>query len=643
MAGPAGPTSGAWTRVVDEPPDQPPTGSLGSGVTLCRVVAHNPGVTLESPRTAAEAARRRSGFRVPAESAAVARLAVVTGELAAAVSMGAIVTVVASHVREAVGAAVSTLILRDGNRLAIAGQQGVAAEKAARWAVFSVDDENPASEAVRTGLAVVAATPEEVRTRYPRMAPDTPVGRSVVNLPLTAGREVIGVIGLTFEDNWNPGPIELDFLMTFADACAQAVRRVQATEEAARSAARLQFLARASAELGSSLDYRATLTNVAHLSVPELAEWCAVDLLVDKKLTTLAVAHTDPTKVLWAQAMREDYPIDMASNSGAPNVLRTGVGELIRGITDDMLTTGARDDEHLRRLRDLNLGSVIIVPLRARGRAFGTITMIRSRRTPDFTATDLTMAEDLGRRAAQAIDNARLYDHTANVAAELQRAVIPDHLDGLAGWQTAGYYRPVGAAEVGGDFYDAVALPDSRLVLFVGDVMGHGIPAAAAMAQMRASIRALITVDPTPAEVLSRLDTMFDQLAIGPLVSLIYGILDRSGHLRIANAGQAPPLLVRADGGSDFLSGAGRPPLGAGSATTPTIDVWMQPGDVLLAYTDGLIERREEDLDIGLSRLAAHAHHLTTGPLETALEQLAARLTHAEPQDDIAALALRRN
>jgi GAF domain-containing protein len=600
-----------------------------------------PVVTLERPDT--EAAGQRAGFRVPADSGALARLAVVTGELAAAASMDSIVTVVASHVREAVGAAVSTLILRDGDRLSIAGQRGVAAEKAARWAAFSIDDENPASEAVRTGQPIVIATAAEVRRRYAGMAPDTPADRSVVSLPLTAASEVIGVIGLTFEDNWDPGPIELDFLMTFADACASAVRRVQATEEAARSAARLQFLARASAELGSSLDYRVTLTNVAHLSVPELAEWCAVDLLVDERLTTLAVAHTDPSKVAWAQALREDYPIDMTSMSGAPKVLRSGVGELTRGITDDMLSAGARDEEHLLRLRDLNLGSVMIVPLRARGSAFGTITMLRSRRTPDFTPADLTVANDLGRRAGQAIDNARLFDYTANVAAELQRAVIPDHLDSLPGWQTAGYYRAVGAVDVGGDFYDAVALPDSRLVMFVGDVMGHGIEAAAAMTQMRASIRALITVDPTPAEVLGRLDTMFDQLAIAPLVSLVYAVVDPSGHVQVANAGQAPALLVRADGGSDFLSGARRPPLGAGSGTTPTIDIRMHPGDVLLAYTDGLIERREEDLDIGLSRLAAHAHHLASDPLDTALERLATRVVgRADPEDDIAALAVRR-
>src|SRR4051812_23867278 len=266
---------------------------------------------------------------MPAESAAVARVAAVLGELAAATSMDDIVVVVASHIREAVQAAVSTLILCDGDQLAIAGQVGVASDKADRWARFALADANPASEAVRTRQPVVAAPPEEVLRRYRAMAADTPRSRSVVDLPLRTPSAVLGVVGLTFEDNWNPGPFELDFLMTFADACAQAIQRVQATQEAEQSAQRLQFLARASVELASSLDYRTTLTNVAHLAVPELADWCAVELLVDGQLTTLAVAHVDPEKVAWAWRLRERYPTDMSASSGAPKVVRTGVGELV--------------------------------------------------------------------------------------------------------------------------------------------------------------------------------------------------------------------------------------------------------------------------------------------------------------------------
>ena len=178
--------------------------------------------------------------------------------------------------------------------------------------------------------------------------------------------------------------------------------------------------------------------------------------------------------------------------------MRTGVGELYSDITDEMLVAAARDEEHLQLSRELNLRSVMIVPLLARGRTLGTITLIRTAPVADFTAADLVAAEDLGRRAGLAIDNARLYEETANVATELQRAVLPDRLGEPDGWDCAAYYRPDGQAEVGGDFYDAVELSDGRVAMFIGDVMGHGIQAAAAMAQMRASVRAFVTVDPDP-------------------------------------------------------------------------------------------------------------------------------------------------
>jgi GAF domain-containing protein len=583
-----------------------------------------------------------SGFRVPATSAAMARIAAVTGELAAAQTMDDIVTVVASHVREAVQAAVSVLILRDGDQLRVAGQRGVAAEKASRWATFALADANPASEAVRTGQPVVAATQHEVRRRYPAMAADTPPQRSVVDLPLRAGGQVIGAIGLTFEQNWEPGPFELEFLMTFADACAQAIRRVQATERADASSTQLQILAQASAELSRSLDYRQTLSNVAQLSVPSFADWCAVDLLVEDTLATLAVAHVDPGKVAWAQKLRQSYPPDMAEPTGAPNVIRTGIGELYRDITDDMLTAGARDEEHLRLTRELDPRSVIIVPLSARSHTLGTMTLIRTGRGRNFDHADLLVAEDLGRRAGVAIDNARLYQETANVAMQLQRAVLPDRLAGPPLWDSAAYYHPDGRADVGGDFYDCVDLPDGRVALFIGDVMGHGIPAAAAMAQMRASIRAFLTVGPEPEVVMGKLDTMFTTLAIAPLVSLIYAVVDAAGRARVANAGNCPALYIDAAGTTIYLHAGSRPLLGTGPAVTPITELTIEPGGTLLLYTDGLVERRNEHIDTGLNRLASHASAVTHGPLDIALADIAGHVAGNDVHDDVALIAIRR-
>ena len=554
--------------------------------------------------------------------------------------MQAVIPIVVSHALEAVHAAVSTLIVRDGPELRIVGQHGVADEKARRWASFGVTDQNPASEAVRTRAPVIAATADEVRRRYPLMAPDTPQHRSVICLPLVVMSDVLGVIGLTFDQNWSPGSDELTFLMTFADTCAQAIRRVRATEEAAQNADRLQFLARASAELASSLDYRATLSNVARLVVPTLAAWCAVDLLVDDQLVTLAVTHADPAKVTWAWQLRERYPVDMSAANGAPNVARTGISELYEEVTDDMLVAAARDDEQLRLSRELQLRSVIISPLIARGRVLGVITLIRTATQPPFARIDLDLAEDLGARAGVAIDNARLYDETANVALELQRAVLPNHLDELAGWETASHYLPDGNAQVGGDFFDAVRLPDGRMAVFIGDVMGHGIQAAATMAQMRAAVRAFLTDDPEPRAVAARLDAMFAQFATGSLVTLVYAVISPDGDVVLINAGHLPPLHVRADGAA-FVTADPRPPLGARPSHTDTTKLHLEPGDALLLYTDGLTERRGEALDVGLGRLIRHSPDLHGPSLHQGLTDLAEHMASPD-HDDVAAIAVRR-
>jgi GAF domain-containing protein len=153
---------------------------------------------------------------------------------------------------------------------------------------------------------------------------------------LRAATESVGAIGLTFERNWEPGRSELDLLMTFADACAQTVTRIRATEAAHAATEQLRFLARASAELSSSLDYRATLSRLAELAVPGFADWCAVEVLVDGTLSTLAIAHRDLDRAEEAsRRFREQYPPDPNAESGRGAVLRTGKAEFVDRVEDE--------------------------------------------------------------------------------------------------------------------------------------------------------------------------------------------------------------------------------------------------------------------------------------------------------------------
>lgn len=586
----------------------------------------------------------RAGFSAPDVDFAqrVQQLAQVTAQLAAAESMDDVVVSVVSHVAEAIGAAVTTLMVRAGDRLVLLGAQGVRAGVETEFAQFGVDDLNPASEAVRTGQPVMIASAEQVRQRYPVLGTSMPEGRSLLCLPLNAGGSTLGVVGLTFDESWVPGPREFDLLRTFADSCAQAVRRVRATEEIIEKARWLSFLADASAELASSLDHQTTLANVARLAVPELATWCSVDLVEQGRVTTLAVAHEDADKAAWAWQLRRRYPPDAADRRGAANVIRTGVAELVAEITDEVLVTAARDEEHLKLARSLDLRSSLIVPLSARGRILGAITMLRTSDHPPYTQADLVLAQDLARRAGTAIDNANLHRQAQDVALQLQRAILPADLSAVTGWQVAAHYSPGGRADVGGDFYDAVSLPDGRLALFIGDVMGHGIGAAAAMAQLRAAVRAFLSIDPDPAVVVGKLDTMFGLLGIEQLATLAYAVVDPASLcFRMVNAGHYPPLLVRPDGTASFAESPPQRPLGVGGDDRTAAGFGLVAGSALLFYTDGLVERRAEPIDRGLARLRAASRVLESGPIAEALGTLVETLRDPEGDDDVTALALR--
>jgi GAF domain-containing protein len=571
------------------------------------------------------------------------QIARVSTELSAATTMAQVVAAAVDHAADAVGASVSALMLAEGDRLRLVAGHGLSEAATSRWGTFPLDGENPASEAARTARVVLRASVADVERDYPVLRDQMPAGRSLVCLPLENVAPAVGVIGLTFEAGWVPEAAELTFLTAFAETCGQAVRRVRASEEAAERTAELTYLAKVSLELASSLDYHRTLTAVANLTVPMLADWCAVEIATHGTSETVAVAHVDPEKVKWAWALQERYPPDPDAPTGSASVLRTGVSELYPEITDEMLVAGARDEEHLRLSRELDLRSALVVPIPGRERTLGTLILIRTGAGAPYGPADVQLAEDVGRRAGLAIENAQLYARTQDVALELQRAVLPEALDDLPHWEVASHYAPGGRVGVGGDFYDAVPLSGGRLAFVIGDVMGHGVQAAAAMAHMRASVRAYLSVDPDPGTVITKLDLMFSQLEITRLVTLFYGVADRAaGQLRFANAGHYPAVLIADDAQPRALTAPVRLPLGAGGDHRDTTTVAFGESDVVLLFTDGLVERRGEVIDKGLAALYRAAPRLRERPLGRALDRLVAELDDgSEHDDDITALALR--
>ena len=324
-------------------------------------------------------------------------------------------------------------------------------------------------------------------------------------------------------------------------------------------------------------------------------------------------------------------------------MIRTGQSALIPEIPDEMLVAAAQDEDHLRLARELQLRSAVMVPLKARGRIHGVISWVAAESDRRYTPDDVAFAEDLAQRCAIAIDNSQLHSQTMEAAVRLQDAVLPDLSAGVAGWDLAHYYSPAGRTEVGGDFFDAVALPDGHLALFVGDVMGRGVTAAAAMAQMRASILAYIAVDPAPESVLQKLDRLLNTFGMTQLITLVYLVVDPAREeLQVVNAGHPPPVILRSDGSVEQLPYADGAPLGVTGETRSSTTMRFEAGDVLMAFTDGLIERRDEDIDAGQRRLLEHLPTLGQGELDEQLPLMVEAVRDHSRQDDVAAIAVRR-
>ncbi|HEX2893073.1 MAG TPA: SpoIIE family protein phosphatase [Marmoricola sp.] len=572
------------------------------------------------------------------------RLARVGAELQSASDMASLTNIVVSHLADAAGATTASLsVMLDEATLGLLAIRGGPSGASTRYASFPVDDTTPAGVAVLDGRPLLLSGRAAISSRFPDLEMVAEGERSMLCLPLTITDRPVGVATLSFPAIVQADHAELEFFQIMADSCAQALERIRAQESADQQHAKLTFIARASAELASSLDYESTLRNVAEMAVPDLADWCAISLAQDGILRTLAVAHRDPAKVQLALDFQQRYPPDPDADTGGYQVLRTGESILVPEVTDEMLVQGAQSEEHLAMLRELALYSGLTVPLAVEGRVLGTITWVNGETGRRFSADDIPFAEDLGRRAGIAIDNALLHSELREVAQRLQDAVRPPALPELPGWQLGATYTSAGRASVGGDFYDVIPLKDGRVAMAIGDVMGRGVTAAAAMSQIRAALRALVAVDPDPATVMSRLDLLYERFPSEQLVTLIYVLADPDlDQLVMSCAGHPFPVLVRADGSAEFLRTVGGTILGAGATDRQAVSVPFLPGDMVMMYTDGLLERRGEDPQESEARLLESYRSLRPEPTAEDLARLAELMRDPSRDDDVAVLAARR-
>jgi serine phosphatase RsbU (regulator of sigma subunit) len=573
------------------------------------------------------------------------RLAEVTSELLAAEDVEAVSAIVTDHMMKAAGATSASLsLLVDDDTLALLALRGGLEEAAARWATYPLASNVPSAESARTRKPVLVRS-DEVDERYPELGGLAEGTGSVLCLPLVPGDgRVLGAVSLSFPGRRQLSEAENLFLRVLADTCAMTLGRIEAQRAARDREAKLAFLADASAKLSSDLDYEATLTAVAEAAVPWFADWCAISLAEDGVLRSIAVAHTHPERIELVRELQERYPNDPASDQGGYRVLRTGRSQLVPEVTDDLLAAVAVDEEHLELMRALNLRSGMSCPLRVGERTLGVISWVAGEAGRRFTEDDLAFGEDLARRAAVAIDNAQLHSQVRTAALELQRAVLPDRLPDVDGWSCSVQYLPAGRTDAGGDFYDVLALDDGRLAMFVGDVMGRGVAAASVMAQMRSAIRTLIAVDPDPTAVLAGMDRVFDALHLEQLVTMVYAVADPAAdRLGVINAGHPPPVLLAADGRIEVLEHPSTLILGVGGGRREVRSAELRPGDRLLLYTDGLVERRGEDADSALARMITALRTAPSADPHEWLSGVVEQLRDPTRDDDVAALLVARD
>ncbi|MEH0552064.1 MULTISPECIES: ATP-binding SpoIIE family protein phosphatase [unclassified Streptomyces] len=416
---------------------------------------------------------------------------------------------------------------------------------------------------------------------------------------------------------------------------------------------RMAMVNEAGVRIGTTLDVARTTQELADLAAERFADLVTVDLL-DSAL------HGDDTPGQDRLAVRRVARAPAAARDAQPPAVAAWqLTTCVDGSpTARALATGRPSRHHGGQSLDgRGIHSTLVVPLRARGSTLGVAEFCRHR-TPDlYDDEDLLLAQEIAARAAIAVDNARRYTHARATALTLQRSLLPRHAPQQSAVEVAHRYRPAGGqAGVGGDWYDVIPLSGARVALVVGDVVGHGIHAAATMGRLRTAVRTLADIDLPPDELLTHLDDVVlrpsgeasddpdgdpDEYLGETGATCLYAVYDPvSRRCTLARAGHVPPALTNRDGTVELLELPPGPPLGLGGLPFEATEVELPEGSLIALFTDGLIEARDHDVDAGLTRLR-HALARPEASLEAICDSVLETMLPDRPDDDVALLLAR--
>ncbi|MFJ9899438.1 SpoIIE family protein phosphatase [Streptomyces sp. NPDC091280] len=424
---------------------------------------------------------------------------------------------------------------------------------------------------------------------------------------------------------------------------------------------RLQLVNEASVRIGTTLDVTRTAQELADVCVPALADFVSIDLLDPQE-------HGGELPTAISAPVRLRRAAHASVQQGSPEaVAKPGQSDLYPAQSPqaDALVAGRTlvasdralerwlswDRTRTRRVQEYGIHSSMAVPIQARGVTLGVAVLTRYRRIDPFAEDDVLLAEEVTARAAVCIDNARRFSRERETALALQRSLLPRKLPRTAALEAASRYLPAARAGVGGDWFDVIPLSGMRVAMVVGDVVGHGIQASATMGRLRTAVRTLADIDLAPDELLTHLDDLVVRLSaeaggegspgeVG--ATCLYAVYDPvSRRCTLARAGHPPPIVIRPGGPPEHIDLPAGPPLGLGGLPFESAEFELPEGTVLALYTDGLIENRDRDLDLG-HRLLFDALYAPSDSLDETCDRiLHAVLPPGGAADDVALLLAR--
>lgn len=440
---------------------------------------------------------------------------------------------------------------------------------------------------------------------------------------------------------------------------------IEDVTERHRAQRRLTLLNEASARIGTSLDVTQTARELAEVAVQGLADYCSVDLLEPVTLgdepspgvvePLVRVALQPPERRV---PFQEGEMVLLLPESSQARCLteRRPILEPSLALRPEWY---AMDRRRIEMASGLGVHSLIVVPLMARGLVLGIVSLWRARHSEPFEDGDAAVAQEFASRAAVCIDNARRFTQQQSAALTLQRSLLPSAASDLPAVEVACRYLPAsGEPGIGGDWFDVIPLSGARVALVVGDVVGHGIHAAASMGRLRAAVRTLASLDLEPDEVVARLDDLVSLLAAereanadgdrstdeGVLgATCLYAVYDPvSRNCSMARAGHPAPVLSTPDGQVTVLDLPSGPPLGLGGLPFETYEIEVPEGSLLTLYTDGLLQARNGDIDAAVERLCDCLSH-PAEPLDRTCHSVVGAMlpTNHLPTDDVALLVAR--